>query len=291
MIVELRHLPAPAKLNLFLQVVGRRPDGYHELQTAFQLIDLADELRFMVRDDPGIRRTAGPESVPAAADLSVRAARRLQQAAGVRRGVDIALTKRIPVGGGLGGGSSDAATTLVALNELWGLHWPPERLAGLALELGADVPVFVHGHSAWAGGVGEQLQPLTLPERHYAVIFPGVAVSTATVFQAPELTRNTPRTTIRAFLEAGGRNDCVPVVTRRYPAVAEALAWLARSGEARLTGTGSCVFAAFADRSSARAALAELPARWSGFVVRGLQRSPLLKRLAAERASRSESAD
>jgi len=283
--------PAPAKLNLFLHVIGRRPDGYHELQTAFQLIDLADELRFRVRDDPGIRRTAGPELVPPGEDLAVRAAQRLQQAAGIRRGADIALTKRIPVGGGLGGGSSDAATTLVALNELWGLGWSPERLGTLALELGADVPVFVRGHSAWAGGVGEQLEPLPLPERYYAVVFPGVAVSTAAVFQAPELTRNTPRTTIRAFLEAGGRNDCAPVVARRYPAVAEALAWLSRGGEARLTGTGSCVFAAFADRSSARAALAALPARWSGFVVRGLQRSPLLARLAAQRASRNERAE
>jgi 4-diphosphocytidyl-2-C-methyl-D-erythritol kinase len=282
--------PAPAKLNLFLHVVGRRPDGYHELQTVFQIVDLVDELQFTIREDPLIRRVAGPESLPAEDDLSVRAARRLQAAAGVRAGVDIALDKRIPVGGGLGGGSSDAATTLVALNELWGLGWPVGRLARLGLELGADVPLFVHGDSAWAGGIGDELQPLELPVGHFAVIFPGVAVSTADVFQAPELTRNSPRTTIGGFLEAGGRNDCAPVVAGRYPGVAAALAWLGRRGEARLTGTGSCVFAAYADRAAAQAALAELPAQWTGFVVRGLSRSPLPARLAAERAIRGTDA-
>ena len=278
--------PAPAKLNLFLHVLGRRDDGYHELQTVYQLIDLADRLDFARRDDGEIRRLEGPASVPSAADLSVRAARELQAAAGLRVGADIRLLKRIPIEGGLGGGSSDAATALVALNEIWQLDWSPERLAELGRALGADIPLFIHGYSAWAEGVGEQLTPLDLPPRHYAVVFPGVGVSTAEVFQATELTRNSPKLTIRGFLQAGGRNDCAAVAAGRYPEVARALAWLAERGEARLTGTGSCVFAGFSDRAQAEAALAELPGGWSGFVARGLNRSPLQDRLAAERASR-----
>ena len=276
--------PAPAKLNLFLHVLGRREDGYHELQTAYQLIDLADNLSFCLREDGEIRRLEGPPSVPAQTDLTVRAARQLQAAANSRRGVDIRIRKRIPIQGGLGGGSSDAATTLVALNEIWGLHMPVEMLAGLGRELGADLPLFIHGHSAWGEGVGERITPLDLPPRHYAVVFPGVGVSTAEVFQASELTRNSPSLTIRGFLQAGGRNDCAPVAIGRYPEVARALAWLARRGDARLTGTGSCVFAGFADRASAEAALSDLPGEWSGFVAQGLDRSPLQGRLAAERA-------
>ena len=280
--------PAPAKLNLFLHVLGRREDGYHELQTAYQLIDLADDLSFGLREDGEIRRLEGPPSVPAQTDLTVRAARQLQAAAGIRKGADIRLSKRIPIQGGLGGGSSDAATTLVALNEIWGLHMPVERLAGIGLPLGADLPFFIHGHSAWGEGIGERLTPMDLPPRHYAVIFPGVGVSTAEVFQASELTRNSPSLTIRGFLQAGGRNDCTPVATGRYPEVARALAWLARRGDARLTGTGSCVFAGFADRSQAEAALYGLPGGWSGFVALGLDRSPLQDRLAAERARQGQ---
>ena len=276
--------PAPAKLNLFLHILGRREDGYHELQTAYQLIDLADDLSFGLREDGEIRRLEGPLSVPADADLAVRAARQLQAAAGVRKGADIRLSKHIPIQGGLGGGSSDAATTLVALNEIWGLFWPVERLAGLGLPLGADLALFIHGHSAWGEGVGERLTPMDLPPRHYAVVFPGIGVSTAEVFQATELTRNSPSLTIRGFLQAGGRNDCAAVATGRYPEVARALTWLARRGDARLTGTGSCVFAGFADRSQAEAALSDLPGGWSGFVARGLDRSPLQERLTAERA-------
>ena len=276
--------PAPAKLNLFLHVLGRREDGYHELQTAYQLIDLADDLSFRLREDGEIRRLEGPPSVPAQTDLTVRAARRLQAAANSRRGVDIRIRKRIPIQGGLGGGSSDAATTLVALNELWGLHMPVEKLAGIGRELGADLPLFIHGHSAWGEGVGERITPMDLPPRHYAVIFPGIGVSTAEVFQASELTRNSPSLTIRGFLQAGGRNDCAPVATGRYPEVARALGWLARRGDARLTGTGSCVFAGFAERAQAEAALSELPGEWSGFVAQGLDQSPLQERLAAERA-------
>ena len=280
--------PAPAKLNLFLHVLGRREDGYHELQTAYQLIDLADSLSFGLREDGEIRRLEGPPSVPAETDLTVRAARQLQVAAGIRKGADIRLSKRIPIQGGLGGGSSDAATTLVALNEIWGLHMPVERLAGIGLPLGADLPFFIHGHSAWGEGIGERLTPMDLPPRHYAVVFPGIGVSTAEVFQASELTRNSPSLTIRGFLQAGGRNDCTPVATGRYPEVARALAWLARRGDARLTGTGSCVFAGFADRSQAEAALYGLPGGWSGFVALGLDRSPLQDRLAAERARQGQ---
>ncbi|MSQ91380.1 MAG: 4-(cytidine 5'-diphospho)-2-C-methyl-D-erythritol kinase [Gammaproteobacteria bacterium] len=276
--------PAPAKLNLFLHVLGRRADGYHELQTAYQLIDLADELTFGLREDGEVRRLEGPASVPAEMDLAVRAARQLQAAANSRRGVDILIRKRIPIQGGLGGGSSDAATTLVALNELWGVHLPVGQLAGIGRELGADVALFIHGHSAWGEGVGELLTTMELPPRHYAVVFPGIGVSTAEVFQASELTRNSPSLTIRGFLQAGGRNDCAPVTTGRYPEVARALDWLARRGDARLTGSGSCVFAGFAERTQAQAALSDLPGAWSGFVAKGLYRSPLQERLAAERA-------
>lgn len=277
--------PAPAKLNLFLHVTGRRPDGYHELQTVFQLIDFADSLDFETRTDGEIRRVGGPAEVPAGDDLCVRAARKLQAACGIeRRGVDIRLEKRIPIRGGLGGGSSDAATTLVALNEIWGLRLAPSLLAELGLSLGADVPVFVLGRTAWGEGIGERLTPLELPERHFAVVFPGVGIPTADVFQAPELTRKTPETTIRGFLKAGGRNDCEPVVAGRSPEVRRALAWLATRGEARMTGTGSCVFASFADRTAAVAALEGLPPEWRGFVARGLDRSPLQERLAAERS-------
>ncbi len=277
--------PAPAKLNLFLHVVGRRADGYHELQTLFQLLDLRDQITLAVRQDGEIRRLSGPAGVVAGQDLTVRAARRLQQATGSRLGADIALDKRIPLGGGLGGGSSDAATTLVALNELWGTGLSRDQLAALGLELGADVPVFVGGRTAWAEGVGERLTAVETPARWFAVVHPGVAVATAEVFQAPELTRNSPKTTILGFLQAGGRNDCEPVVRARWPDVDRAISWLSRAAPARLTGTGSCVFAAFATREAAEAAVAGLPPGWRAFVARGLDRSPLEERLAAERSA------
>ena len=281
-----RDWPAPAKLNLFLHVTGRRADGYHELQTAFQLIDLCDRIDLRLRDDGTVRRVAGPEDVDPESDLAVRAARLLRDRTGTHWGADLWVRKSIPAGGGLGGGSSDAGTVLVALNELWGTRLPVEALARLGLELGADVPVFVRGHSAWAEGVGEDLQPLDLPPRWFAVIRPGVAISTAEVFQAPELTRNSPKITIRGFLQAGGRNDCEPVVAARSPEVRDALEWLGRSGEARMTGTGSCVFAAFTTQQEAIGALEGLPGRWQGFVARGLDRSPLVHRLEAERVAR-----
>jgi 4-diphosphocytidyl-2-C-methyl-D-erythritol kinase len=277
------HWPAPAKLNLFLHVTGRRADGYHELQTLFQLIDLADTLTVNVRGDGEIDRPAGPPGVPPEADLVVRAARTLKAATGTRLGASLRVSKRIPMGGGLGGGSSDAATTLLALNELWGCGLPVEELAALGLPLGADVPVFVQGFSAWGEGVGERLTPVTLPEAWYVIVHPGVAVSTARVFQSPELTRNSPLITIRAFFESGGRNDCEPVVRAQVPEVAEALEWLAREAPAQLTGTGSCVFAACASAPAAERLAARVPDRWKSYVARGLNRSPLHDRLKLRR--------
>ena len=267
--------PAPAKLNLFLHVTGRRADGYHELQTLFQLIDLCDTVTINVREDGQIDRPLGPPGVPAEADLTVRAARALQSATGTRLGVSLKVHKRIPLGAGLGGGSSDAATTLLALNQLWGCGLSVSELASLARPLGADVPVFVQGSSAWAEGVGERLTPVTLPAKWYVVVYPGVSVSTREVFQSPELTRNSPLITIRAFFESGGRNDCEPVVRSRVPQVAEALEWLARLAPARLTGTGSCVFSACGSASEAERLAARVPDRWVSFVARGLDTSPV----------------
>jgi len=277
------HWPAPAKLNLFLHVTGRRADGYHELQTLFQLIDLADTLCVSVRADGEIDRPAGPPGVPPEADLVVRAARTLKAATGTALGASLRVRKRIPMGGGLGGGSSDAATALLVLNELWDCGLAVEELAALGLPLGADVPVFVQGFSAWGEGVGERLTPVTLPETWYVIVHPGVAVSTASVFQSPELTRNSPLITIRAFFDSGGRNDCEPVVRAQAPEVADALDWLAREAPARLTGTGSCVFAACASAVAAERLAARVPDRWRSYVARGLNRSPLHERLKLRR--------
>lgn len=271
---------APAKLNLFLHVLGRRPDGYHELQTLFQLVELCDELDIEVTADAAIQRDPPPEdpllaALPDDQDLTVRAARLLQAETGCRCGARLHVHKRIPAGGGLGGGSSDAATVLLALNRLWGLHLPRGRLAALGLALGADVPVFVQGRTAWGEGRGEQLVPVQLPPRWYVIVRPPVAVSTAEVFQAPELTRNTPAITLRAFLAGEGRNDCEPVVRRRYPPVAAALDWLAQHAPARLTGTGACGFAGFDEEAQARRVAAAAPAGLEVHVARGLQASPV----------------
>ncbi len=271
---------APAKLNLMLHIVGRRADGYHELQTVFQLLDLCDSLEIAVRDDGRVVRTRGPESVPEAQDLTVRAALALKAATGTPLGADIAVTKRIPMGGGLGGGSSDAATTLLALNQMWQTGLSSAQIAAIGVTLGADVPVFVHGRSAWAEGVGERLEPVSLPENSwFLVIFPGIHVPTVDVFQAPELTRNSPLTTMRGFLELGGRNDCEAVVRARFPAVGEALDWLARYAPARLTGTGSCVFAKFARAQDAERVAARVPDTWRAWVAQGVNQSPLLDEL------------
>jgi 4-diphosphocytidyl-2-C-methyl-D-erythritol kinase len=279
-----RPWPAPAKLNLFLHILGRRPDGYHELQTCFQFVDLCDEISLEVRADGRIRRVAAIADVAEEADLCVRAARALQSAAGCALGADISVLKRIPMGGGLGGGSSDAATCLIALNHLWQLRWPIDDLAGLGLKLGADVPVFVRGRAAWAEGIGERLTPLYPPdapsETNYLILKPNIGVSTAEVFQDIELTRNSAPITIHGFLASGGRNDCLSVVRRRYPEVARALDWLSGFGPARLTGTGACVFLACEMPARGREILRELPPGWNGFLVRGLNDSPLLERLA-----------
>jgi 4-diphosphocytidyl-2-C-methyl-D-erythritol kinase len=267
--------PAPAKLNLFLHVVGRRADGYHELQTLFQLLDLTDTLSIRVRADGIIEREAGSAEIDPEADLAVRAARLLKEASGSPLGASLKVHKRIPMGAGLGGGSSDAATALLALNELWGLGLASTELCRLGVRLGADVPVFIQGFSAWGEGIGERLTPVELPQRWYLLIHPGVAVSTREVFQSPELTRNSPLITIRAFFESGGRNDCESVVRTRVPEVAEVLDWLAQFVPARLTGTGSCVFAAFESAAEAERLAARVPTRWASWVTRGLNASPL----------------
>jgi len=272
--------PAPAKLNLFLHVTGRRPDGYHTLQTLFQFLDVCDELRFDLTGDGRIVRARELAGVPEEHDLCVRAARLLQAAGGITQGTVIHLDKRLPLGGGLGGGSSDAATTLLALNELWGCGLAPEALATLGLKLGADVPVFVRGHAAWAEGVGEMLTPADPPERWVVVLAPAVAVSTAQVFSAfdreHDLTPYSPAITIRDFHAGRGRNDLEPVVRRLYPEVDNALKWLGNFGNARMTGSGACVFLPVADEASGRAILAQCPAALAGgFVARSRNVHPL----------------
>ncbi|MEN9790221.1 MAG: 4-diphosphocytidyl-2-C-methyl-D-erythritol kinase [Pseudomonadota bacterium] len=279
----LRWWPAPAKLNLFLHVTGQRADGYHDLQTLFQIIDLCDELAFEIDRSGVIARVddaasaPGPlAAIPSAEDLCVRAATLLRAKAGnPALGVCIRLRKRIPLGGGLGGGSSDAATTLLVLNRLWACGLSVTQLAELGLTLGADVPVFVQGESGLGEGVGERLTALTLPERWFLVLHPGVSVPTRDIFQASELTRNSPILTIPALLALGGRNDCEPVVRKRYPQVAEALDWLGRFAPSRLTGTGSCLFASFDSAAAAERVAARVPDVWRVWVARGLSHSPL----------------
>ncbi|WP_426700591.1 4-(cytidine 5'-diphospho)-2-C-methyl-D-erythritol kinase [Rhodanobacter sp. Col0626] len=278
--------PAPAKLNLFLRIIGRRPDGYHELQTVFRLLDWGDEIRLRLRRDGAVRRLNAVPGVPEAADLVVRAARLLQERAGASSGVDIVLEKRIPMGGGLGGGSSDAATVLVALNQLWQLDLDEDALAELGRELGADVPVFVRGRSAWAEGVGERLSPLTLPPRHYVVVDPQELVPTAVLFQASELTRNAPRATISSF--ASGEtteNAFVPVVRARHPRVAAALDWLGGFGQARLSGSGGCVFLELRSFDRAAAIAAQCPATFTAHVATGVDMSPLQDALVRHRGA------
>ena len=266
---------APAKLNLSLLVTGRRPDGYHLLQTVFRFIDFADQIHLAVRADGRIERSSTLAGVAADDDLTVRAARLLQRAAGVTLGVDIAVDKRLPMGGGLGGGSSDAATVLIALNRLWHLDWPPARLQALGLSLGADVPVFIFGESALATGVGEELTPLALPPAWYVVLTPPVGVATARIFQDQDLIRDSIPLTIPPFSFVAGRNDLEAVVCRHYPEVAKHLAWLGQHGVARMTGSGACVFAEFGTEAEARAVVAGLPQTMRGVVARGLDRHPL----------------
>ena len=271
-----QRFPAPGKLNLMLHVVGRRADGYHLLQTVFRFIDYGDTLSFRLRRDGAITRLNAVAGVRAEEDLALRAARLLQDSVGGTVGVDIELEKRLPLGGGLGGGSSDAATSLLALNQLWGLHLPRRRLLDLALELGADVPVFVLGENAWAEGVGEVLQPLQLPPAWYVVLTPPVSVSSASIFSHPELKRDSKMVTIQSFSAVGpNENDLEPVVCREHPEVARHLEWLRQFGRAMLTGSGACVFSGFGSVGEAQAVLARLPGSMTGFVACGLDRHPL----------------
>lgn len=276
---------APAKLNLFLHINGRRPDGYHLLQTVFQLLDYGDKLHFRVRDDDVIRRTTEVQGVPQEADLIVRAARLLQATAGeraARLGADIAIDKRLPMGGGLGGGSSDAATTLIALNHLWQAGLTRTELMALGLKLGADVPFFIFGENAFAEGVGEALAPVRTPDCWYVVLEPGVSVPTATIFSDPELTRNTKLVTITDFpgtLTGLGKNDLQDVATKLFQPVAQTIDWLRQYGDARMTGSGACVFCAFSQEHEADevilAASKTGQPHWKAWKAKAIERHPL----------------
>ncbi len=272
---ETLQLPAPAKLNLMLHITGQRDDGYHNLQTIFQFLDFSDLLTFRATHGPDISLTPVMRGIPAEQNLVCRAARLLQQQTGTDQGVHIHLEKQIPMGGGLGGGSSDAATTLIGLNRLWSLGLSFNQLAELGLELGADIPVFIHGHASWAEGVGEQLTKVTLPEPWFLVITPPCHVSTAEIFSHKELTRNTPTITIATALGHGGKNDCESVVSTLYPEVKMALEWLGQFANARMTGTGASLFASFDSRQEAEQVFKLLPSALSGFIARGLNLSPL----------------
>jgi len=269
-------VPAPAKLNLFLHVTGRRADGYHLLETLFVALDFGDTLTLARRDDGAIRRVGASSGVPPQDDLALRAASALQRATGCRAGADIGVVKRIPLGGGLGGGSSDAASVLLALNRLWDLGMKRPELQRIGVLLGADVPFFLSGEPAVARGIGDDLTPVSVPASWFAVLSPGTAVATATIFAAPELTRVSRSTKMDVFSEGYGRNDLQPVAVGRFPAIAAALAALsARSPGARMTGSGGCVFASFATEAEARAALDARPRGMQGFVARTLARHPL----------------
>jgi 4-diphosphocytidyl-2-C-methyl-D-erythritol kinase len=267
-------LPAPGKLNLHLKITGQRADGYHLLQTAFQLLSVGDVISFEPADTISLNDIVDidPEQ-----NLVLRAAHRLAEVAGVTLGAKLKLTKNLPMGAGLGGGSSDAATTLMGLNLLWQLEMSREQLLQIAEPLGADVPVFVFGQSAWAEGIGADLTPISLPLRSYLIIQPGCQISTAEIFSHPQLTRDAAPITIARFLELGSfENDCEAVARRLYPEVDEALLWLNKYGPARMTGTGSCVFIDFESRSQAKAVLKQVPSKWLAFVAQGLNESPLL---------------
>ena len=268
--------PAPAKLNLFLHVVGRRADGYHLLQTVFRFVEHGDRLRFSPRVDGAVVLSRPLPGVPSESDLTVRAARLLQAETGCRQGVEIEIEKRLPMGGGLGGGSSDAATVLLALNHLWQLGLPRQRLQELGLALGADVPVFIFGRNAFAEGVGEALQPVPVPPAWYVVLEPPVQVPTAAIFVAPELKRDSASMQASEWTPGVGGNDLETVAVARFPVVAEYLRWLAAFGDARMSGSGACVFAEFASKDAADAVIRQLPAEMRGWVSAGLDRHPLL---------------
>ena len=272
-------LPSPAKLNLFLHITGRRANGYHDLQTVFQLLDYGDELTFNLRNDDQLHLQHDISDLADDDNLIIKAARLLTEYCQCHnkytQGANINLLKRLPMGGGLGGGSSNAATTLIALNHLWGSPLSTDTLAALGLQLGADVPVFVRGYSAWAEGIGENLQPITLPKCWYLVIKPNCHVSTEEIFLNQELTRDTSAITVATFFEQGGKNDCENVVCQHYPEVKKALQWLNNHSNARLTGTGACVFASFANQEKAQAVLNNTPTEWECFIASGINYSPL----------------
>jgi len=268
-------LPAPAKLNLMLHITGRREDGYHNLQTLFQFLDYGDQLQFDALSSAEIEVISDLSGIPNEDNLIYRAALLLQQHSNCQQGARIHLEKILPMGAGLGGGSSDAATTLIALNQLWNLNIELAELAGLGLQLGADVPVFVRGYAAWAEGIGEQLTAVTLPEFWYLVLTPDCHVSTAEIFSHKELTRNTSAITIAAALKGGGRNDCEAVVSTLYPQVKQALIWLNQFAAARMTGTGASIFASFETQDQAQQVLDQLPATLRGFIAQGENISPL----------------
>lgn len=282
---SLRDCLAPAKLNLFLHITGRRPDGYHELQSVFQLLDWGDTLHFTLRDDGKVSRKTDVPGVPEQTDLVVRAASLLKAHAGVEAGVDIEIGKRLPMGAGLGGGSSDAATTLLALNRLWKLDLPREELQSLAVKLGADVPFFVFGKNAFAEGIGEALQQVQLPARWFLVVTPRVHVPTAAIFSDKSLTRDSKPITITDFLaqqscgagwpDSFGRNDMQQVVTSKYAEVAKVVEWFYNLTPARMTGSGASVFAAFRSKAEAEAAQAKLPAGWNSAIAESLSEHPL----------------
>ncbi|MGV3741695.1 MAG: 4-(cytidine 5'-diphospho)-2-C-methyl-D-erythritol kinase [Burkholderiaceae bacterium] len=283
MIRTLHNCPAPAKLNLFLHVIGRREDGYHLLQTVFQLIDYSDSLDFDVREDGLICRCNALPGVAESDDLTVRAARLLQAAArpmlkGKLLGADISVRKRLPMGGGLGGGSSDAATTLIALNHLWQTGLSTSELMKLGVQLGADVPFFLFGENAFAEGIGESLHALATPTRWFVVIEPGVSVPTPTIFCSPDLTRDTKPVRITDFSDAlieFGKNDLQAVAVKLFPPVAEAIEWLGKFGEARMTGSGACVFCALESERDADKVLEQMPSRWKAWKAESLMRHPL----------------
>jgi 4-diphosphocytidyl-2-C-methyl-D-erythritol kinase len=278
--------PAPAKLNLMLHIIGRRADGYHDLQTVFQFLDYGDGLRFKLRTDGEIRRLSGNEKIAPAQDLVLRAATLLQHYSGCTQGVEIEIDKCIPMGGGLGGGSSDAATVLHALNRLWELKLSTQQLADLGLQLGADVPVFVHGFAAFAEGVGEQLTAVELEQPWYLVITPPVSVATAEIFADPELTRDSPPIKLCDLFVSSWGNVCTPVAVAKYPEIQQALDWLSAHASARMSGSGASVFAQFNSQEQAQAVRAELSTselgRWQSFVARGCNQSPLLQLINGE---------
>lgn len=271
--------PAPAKLNLMLRIVGRRDDGYHLLQTVFQFVDLCDWLTFYPSDDSEVRLLKTIPGVAENDELTVRAAKLLKNETGCKHGVRIQIEKNLPMGGGLGGGSSDAATTLIVLNKLWKLEIPKEKLLAMGLMLGADVPVFIHGHASWAEGVGEELTSIDIPEKWIVIIKPESHVETKQIFCSKNLTRDSKYITMLDFIEGDHKNDCLPVVSQLYPVVAEALKDLSNFSDARLTGTGACVFAEFNSYSAAESAFGVLKRKWVVYLVKGVNESPLYKKL------------